>query len=80
MGRLARDHGRQHQTPGAPAGLPGQPRAGPGNGQTLGELVDRSGRAGPPGQGRGLRGFIILPDNGEGADVRIRPGRPTKAV
>ena len=34
-------------------GLPSQPRAGPGDGGPLGQLVDRSGHGEIPGQGRG---------------------------
>jgi len=52
QGRLTRDPGGPHQTPGARAGPPSPPRAGPGNGGVVGQLLDRSGSGGIAGQGR----------------------------
>ena len=43
QGRLTRDPGGPHQTPGARAGPPSPPRAGPGNGGVVGQLVGRRG-------------------------------------
>ena len=64
QGRLTRDPGGPHQTPGARAGPPSPPRAGPGNGGVVGQLVDRSWSGGISGQGRSPGVSGTLPDRG----------------